>query len=132
MPRGGEHGQYYRHLGDTVGLVAISDAQRRITSDLNSCATVRNAIDATTLPFRADKPRFHPDTMAAGYEHAYRRAVGQASPRVDLSPPQPSRAGRPRCMRIRGGGRNARHFGAHGRPVRSAAGERADAVVGAA
>ena len=54
-PVSGEPGQYYRHLGDTVGLVAISDAQRHIAADLNWCATVHNAIDATGLPFREDK-----------------------------------------------------------------------------
>ena len=60
-------GEFYRALGDTVQLVAISDAQRASAPDLAWSATVHNAIRAETFPFRADKDdyalflgRFHP------------------------------------------------------------------------
>jgi glycosyltransferase involved in cell wall biosynthesis len=62
-----ESGDFYRALGDTVQLVAISDVQRASSPDLAWSATVHNAIRAETFPFRADKDeyaiflgRFHP------------------------------------------------------------------------
>jgi glycosyltransferase involved in cell wall biosynthesis len=67
-PVAGEPGEYYRQLGDTVSLVAISAAQRRAAPDLTWRGTVHNAIDVTTFPYRADKEemvlflgRLHPD-----------------------------------------------------------------------
>jgi glycosyltransferase involved in cell wall biosynthesis len=67
-PATGEPGTYYGALGSTVGLVAISDAQRAKAPGLPWAATVHNAIRADTFPFRADKDafalflgRFHPD-----------------------------------------------------------------------
>jgi glycosyltransferase involved in cell wall biosynthesis len=54
-PVSDEPGAYYRHLGDSVRLVAISDAQRRIAPDLNLRATVHNAIRAEDFPFRREK-----------------------------------------------------------------------------
>jgi len=54
-PVTGEPGQYLRHLGDSVQLVAISDAQRRSVPDLNWIATVHNAAQVDDFPFRADK-----------------------------------------------------------------------------
>jgi glycosyltransferase involved in cell wall biosynthesis len=67
-PVAGEPGEYYRHLGDTVSLVAISAAQRRAAPDLTWRGTVHNAIDVTSFPYRADKEdlvlflgRLHPD-----------------------------------------------------------------------
>jgi glycosyltransferase involved in cell wall biosynthesis len=67
-PVAGEPGEYYRQLGDTVSLVAISAAQRRAAPDLAWRDTVHNAIDVTTFPYRADKGetvlflgRLHPD-----------------------------------------------------------------------
>ena len=54
-PVTGEPGQYLRHLGDSVQLVAISDAQRRSAPDLNWIATVHNAAQVDDFPFRADK-----------------------------------------------------------------------------
>ena len=67
-PVAGEPGEYYRQLGDTVALVAISAAQRRAAPDLAWRGTVHNAIDVTTFPYRADKGemvlflgRLHPD-----------------------------------------------------------------------
>lgn len=63
-----EPGEYYRALGDTVELVAISDAQRRSASDLPWLGRVHNALDVETFPYRADKEdvllflgRLHPD-----------------------------------------------------------------------
>jgi glycosyltransferase involved in cell wall biosynthesis len=67
-PVAGEPGEYYRQLGNTVSLVAISAAQRRAAPDLAWRGTVHNAIDVTTFPYRADKEesllflgRLHPD-----------------------------------------------------------------------
>lgn len=64
----GDSGEYYHALGDTVQLVAISDAQRLSAPDLPWSARVHNAIRAQTFPFRAEKDdyalflgRFHPD-----------------------------------------------------------------------
>ena len=54
-PLAGEPGEYYRHLGETVHLVAISDAQRRWAPDLHWCATVHNAIDPDDLRYCAEK-----------------------------------------------------------------------------
>jgi glycosyltransferase involved in cell wall biosynthesis len=70
-PVTGEPGRYYRELGDTVELVAISEAQRRSAPDLTWLGTVHNAVDVTTFPYRADKGdellflgRLHPDKGA--------------------------------------------------------------------
>jgi glycosyltransferase involved in cell wall biosynthesis len=67
-PVAGEPGEYYRQLGDTVSLVAISAAQRRAAPDLAWRGTVHNAVDVTSFPYRADKEemllflgRMHPD-----------------------------------------------------------------------
>jgi glycosyltransferase involved in cell wall biosynthesis len=67
-PVAGEPGEYYRQLGDTVSLVAISAAQRRAAPGLTWRGTVHNAIDVTSFPYRADKEelvlflgRLHPD-----------------------------------------------------------------------
>jgi glycosyltransferase involved in cell wall biosynthesis len=67
-PVAGEPGEYYRQLGDTVDLVAISRAQRRAAPDLSWLGTVHNAVDVESFPFRADKEemlfflgRLHPD-----------------------------------------------------------------------
>jgi glycosyltransferase involved in cell wall biosynthesis len=67
-PVAGEAGEYYRQLGDTVDLVAISQAQRRAAPDLAWLGTVHNAVDVASFPFRADKEEFllflgrlHPD-----------------------------------------------------------------------
>jgi glycosyltransferase involved in cell wall biosynthesis len=54
-PVAGELGEYYRQLGTTVSLVAISDRQRRIAPDLNWLATVHNALRIDGFPFRAEK-----------------------------------------------------------------------------
>lgn len=53
-PVTGFHADYYRRLGRTVNLVAISDAQRRANSDLSWVGTVHNAVDVASFPFRAD------------------------------------------------------------------------------
>ncbi len=67
-PVADEPGEYYRQLGDTISLVAISAAQRRAAPDLAWRGTVHNAVDVTSFPFRADKDemvlflgRLHPD-----------------------------------------------------------------------
>jgi glycosyltransferase involved in cell wall biosynthesis len=57
-PVEGEFGDYYRHLGDWVGLVAISDAQRRSAPDLPWLATVYNGIDVDAYPFREAKDEY--------------------------------------------------------------------------
>jgi glycosyltransferase involved in cell wall biosynthesis len=67
-PVDGEPGMYYEALGDSIGLVAISDAQRSKAPHLPWLATAANAIRVETFPFRTDKEefalflgRFHPD-----------------------------------------------------------------------
>ncbi|RVX41591.1 glycosyltransferase involved in cell wall biosynthesis [Nonomuraea polychroma] len=66
-PADGELGACYRELGADISLVAISDAQRRNAPGLDWVATVHNALDVDTYPFRPDKEewvlwlgRFHP------------------------------------------------------------------------
>jgi glycosyltransferase involved in cell wall biosynthesis len=66
-----ELGVYYRELGDSISLVAISEAQRRAAPDLNWVATVPNGIDVDSFPYREDKQdwmlflgRFSPDKGA--------------------------------------------------------------------
>lgn len=54
-PVAGELGDYYSHLGDSVSLVAISNAQRRSAPDLPWTATVYNSIPVREYPFREDK-----------------------------------------------------------------------------
>jgi glycosyltransferase involved in cell wall biosynthesis len=63
-----EPGEYYRALGDTIGLAAISHAQRSSAPALPWLGTVHNALDVSTFPFREDKAdelvflgRLHPD-----------------------------------------------------------------------
>jgi glycosyltransferase involved in cell wall biosynthesis len=70
-PVDGEMGEYFRQLGDTVSLVAISAAQRALAPDLNWVATVYNAVDVESFPFRESKEdwllfvgRFNPDKGA--------------------------------------------------------------------
>lgn len=57
-PVSGELGDYYRHLGTSVSLVAISNSQRAEAPDLNWCATVHNALPVQDLPFREEKEDF--------------------------------------------------------------------------
>jgi hypothetical protein len=47
--------QYYRELGDEVGLIAISDRQRELASELNWVGRVHNALRIEDWPFQADK-----------------------------------------------------------------------------
>ncbi|MGA5351806.1 glycosyltransferase family 4 protein [Streptomyces thermodiastaticus] len=54
-PLDGEPGDYYRHLGDSVHLVAISQSQRSQAPDLNWAGTVHNALRASDFPYRRDK-----------------------------------------------------------------------------
>lgn len=50
-----EYGDYLRALTDSISLVAISEAQRKLAPDLNWVATVPNAIRVGEFPFRGDK-----------------------------------------------------------------------------
>lgn len=50
--------RYYAALGRDIRLVAISASQRRLAPDLPWCATVHNALDVATFPFRAQKDDF--------------------------------------------------------------------------
>jgi glycosyltransferase involved in cell wall biosynthesis len=54
----GDEGEYYRALGRSVRMVAISEAQRAKAPELPWAATVHNSIRASTFPFRADKEPF--------------------------------------------------------------------------
>jgi glycosyltransferase involved in cell wall biosynthesis len=80
-PCSGEMAAYYHHLRSDVHLVALSEAQRRLASDLNWVGTVPNAIRVTDFPFRARKEdyvlfigRFSPDKGAHLAIDAARRA----------------------------------------------------------
>lgn len=70
-PVAGPNGDYFRRLGTTIDIVAISDAQRAQAPDLNWVGTVHNAVDVASFPFRRDKSdvvlwmgRFSPDKGA--------------------------------------------------------------------
>ncbi|MGM1060269.1 glycosyltransferase family 4 protein [Saccharothrix sp. Mg75] len=54
----GDLGEYYRRLGGSVHLVAISDAQRALAPHLDWTGTVHNAIPVRTVPCRRDKEDF--------------------------------------------------------------------------
>jgi glycosyltransferase involved in cell wall biosynthesis len=54
-PVDGEQGEYFRWLGDSVEVVAISDAQRRLNPLINWYARVHNAIDVASFPFEPKK-----------------------------------------------------------------------------
>ncbi len=67
-PVAGEAGEYYRQLGQTIDLVAISAAQRRAAPDLPWAGMVHNAVNVEDFPFREHKDemvlflgRLHPD-----------------------------------------------------------------------
>jgi glycosyltransferase involved in cell wall biosynthesis len=51
----GDNGEYFARLGDSVDIVAISDAQRRQNTGLNWVGRVHNAIDAAAFPYRENK-----------------------------------------------------------------------------
>jgi len=55
---GGEFGTYYREIGNTADLVAISDSQRASAPDLNWRATIYNAIRVDDYKFSARKEDF--------------------------------------------------------------------------
>ncbi|MGH8836667.1 MAG: glycosyltransferase family 4 protein [Actinomycetes bacterium] len=57
-PVDGEIGEYYRELGASISLVAISDSQRQQASDLHWSGVVHNAIDVSSYPYREDKDDF--------------------------------------------------------------------------
>jgi glycosyltransferase involved in cell wall biosynthesis len=51
----GELGDYYRHLGTSVELVALSDAQRQLAPNLNWAGTVHNSVCVADFPYRSVK-----------------------------------------------------------------------------
>jgi glycosyltransferase involved in cell wall biosynthesis len=57
-PVDGEHGEIMARLGDTVQVVAISEAQRVERPELNWVGTVYNAIDVDAFPFANSKDDF--------------------------------------------------------------------------
>jgi len=57
-PVEGELGEYYRSFAPGVGVVAISQHQRKLAPDINWVGTVYNAIPVDEYPFRADKEDF--------------------------------------------------------------------------
>jgi glycosyltransferase involved in cell wall biosynthesis len=70
-PSTGTNGEYFRRLGPTVDVVAISEAQRRLNPAVNWVGTVHNAVDVASFPFRERKEdfvlwlgRFSPDKGA--------------------------------------------------------------------
>ena len=80
-PLDSELGYYYRLLGDTVHLVAISEAQRETDPDLPWAGTAYNAIRVDEYPFREEKDdyvlflgRMNPEKAAHLAIDAARRA----------------------------------------------------------
>ena len=80
-PVSGEFGAYFRALADDVGIVAISDSQRRSAPDLPWVATIHNALDVNGYPFTQEKQdyvafvgRMSPDKGVAGAIDAARAA----------------------------------------------------------
>ena len=83
-PVTGMYARYYERLGGTVDLVSISHAQRTAAPALNWRATVHNAVDVASFPFRDRKDdyllwlgRFSPDkapdlAIAAARAHGLR------------------------------------------------------------
>jgi glycosyltransferase involved in cell wall biosynthesis len=57
-PVDGEIGDYYRDLGSSISLVAISNSQRQQAPNLNWSGVVHNAIDVSSYPYREDKDDF--------------------------------------------------------------------------
>ena len=54
-PLNGEMGSYYRAVCTDTSLVAISDAQRQLASDVRWAGTVHNAIKVADFTFREEK-----------------------------------------------------------------------------
>ncbi|MFD1858874.1 glycosyltransferase family 4 protein [Aeromicrobium camelliae] len=80
-PVDGEHGEFLARLGDAVGVVSISAAQRRLDPRLHWVGTVHNAIDVSSFPLAVEKDsyvlwigRFSPDKGAHLAIDAARRA----------------------------------------------------------
>jgi glycosyltransferase involved in cell wall biosynthesis len=57
-PANGMFGDWYRIISRTVPLVAISEAQRRITPAINWFGTVHNGVRVADYPFREQKDDF--------------------------------------------------------------------------
>ncbi|MET9630463.1 glycosyltransferase family 4 protein [Lentzea sp. NPDC006480] len=57
-PVTGEMGRYYRDLGDSVHLVALSDAQRVAAPSLHWAGTVHNAVRVADFPYCSRKEDF--------------------------------------------------------------------------
>ncbi len=53
-PPSDDLGRYYEELGDSIEVVAISESQRRSNPRIAWSATVHNAVDVATFPFRED------------------------------------------------------------------------------
>lgn len=51
----GDLERYFRELGDTIGLVAISEAQRELAPELPWIGTVYNGIDVASFPYQEVK-----------------------------------------------------------------------------
>lgn len=57
-PVDGEFGTYYQQLGNTVHLVANSEAQRRHAPHLNWAGQIHPAVSVGSYPYRQDKEGF--------------------------------------------------------------------------
>ncbi|MCP2242422.1 glycosyltransferase family 4 protein [Lentzea aerocolonigenes] len=57
-PVTGEMGRYYRHLGRSVHLVALSDAQRVAAPSMHWAGTVHNAVKVGDFPYCSRKKDF--------------------------------------------------------------------------
>lgn len=77
-PVTGDMARYYRGLGDTVQLVAVSDAQRSIAPNLNWVGTVHNAVDVSRFPMQEKKEDFALFLGRTGPEKGIPHAVAAA------------------------------------------------------
>ena len=94
-PVNGEMGRYDPGLGDSIQLVAVSDAQRRLSPDLNWIGTVHNAVRVERFPFRERKDDYALFLGRACVEKGIPQAIGP--PAVPVSPSRsPPNAASPR------------------------------------
>lgn len=77
-PAVGDLARYFRELGGTIGLVAISESQRRLAPDLPWIGTVYNGVDVDRFPYRTDKDDYVAFLGRYGHEKSPHLAIDAA------------------------------------------------------
>lgn len=77
-PAVGELARYFEELGDTIGLVAISDSQRRLAPRLPWIATIHNGIEVSDFEFQEAKEDYVAFLGRYGPEKAPHLAIDAA------------------------------------------------------